>query len=233
VGTFRFKQFAVTDDRSVMKVGTDAVLLGAWCDVGTAGRILDIGTGSGLIALMLAQRSAIQAHIDAVEMLAEDVSQAKENFKNSRWPDKISVFHRRIQDYSTTLPYDVIISNPPFFSGSLKPPQPGRTIARHDANLSHRDLLDAAVLHLRDSGQLSTILPVIESERLLQQAGAYNLHLRRRTRVFSRESKPQERTLMSLNRERGPIYEDSLVLYQQGNAKTTAFRELTGSFYLD
>jgi tRNA1Val (adenine37-N6)-methyltransferase len=123
VGTFRFKQFAVTDDRATMKVGTDAVLLGAWCPVGNANRILDIGTGSGVIALMLAQRSVAGAHIDAVELNTDDAQQAQANVQGSAWPSKVRVIHSAIQDHRPDAAYGLVVTNPPYFSNSLLPPE--------------------------------------------------------------------------------------------------------------
>src|SRR6266850_1577807 len=142
-GPFTFKQFIVHHDRCAMKVGTDAVLLGAWAGAAGAKTILDIGTGSGIIALMLAQRTPSYARIDAVEIEQSDFLQASENAQNSPWPEKIIVHHTSIQEYQTDSQYDLIICNPPYFINSLLPPSPFRKQARHAALLPNRDLLTA------------------------------------------------------------------------------------------
>ena len=131
---FSFKQFTVYHDRCAMKVGTDGVLLGAWTDVSGARDILDIGTGTGLIALMLAQRS--EAHIVAVDIDEDAVKQAKENVEKSPWPGRIEVERHDICCFNSDIRYDVIVSNPPYFFNSLKCPDGQRNIARHTVGLN-------------------------------------------------------------------------------------------------
>jgi tRNA1Val (adenine37-N6)-methyltransferase len=233
VGLFRFKQFSIQDDGAAMKVGTDAVLLGAWCPVGNAKRLLDIGTGSGVIALMLAQRSAPDAHIDAVERSAEDAAQAAENVRQSPWPDKVTVVHGAIQDYLAAQPYDVIVCNPPFFSQSLLPPGTRRREVRHDTHLSRQDLLGAIGRWLHPAGTASIVLPPVEAADFTREAVAQGLHLVRVTHFHTRLTKPAERHLMDFARATvsRPEKQD-LVLYAGENIQSSAYRDLTADFYL-
>lgn len=216
-----------------MKVGTDAVLLGAWCRVGSARRILDIGTGSGVIALMLAQRSIPEARIDAVEQSAADVAQAAENFRLSPWPNKVSGIHCAIQEYQTAHPYDLIVCNPPYFTRSLLPPETRRQEARHDSRLRRPELVTAIVRLLHPDGCASLILPMNEAGDFANEANTQGLYLTRVTHFRTRHTKPPERQLMEFKREATEATEaDDLVLYEDGDNRSVAYRELTAEFYL-
>jgi len=233
VGTFRFKQFSVNDDDATMKVGTDAVLLGAWCAVDTAGTILDIGAGSGVIALMLAQRSVSGARIDAVEVDQQASRQAEENVRQSPWPEKITVINTPIQAFEPGRVYDLIVSNPPFFSGSLHPPNDRRMVARHDTELTKQDLVVSVSRLLNKSGTFSVILPNPEYESFRAQALSAGLHLTRVTRFHTRLNKSPERVLMTFSRAPVASFpEDMLVLYDSESNKSKAYRNLTDDFYL-
>ncbi len=238
MGVFRFKQFSVNDDRCSMKVGTDGVLLGAWSEVGTARRILDIGTGSGVIALMLAQRSNADAKIHAIEILPEDAAQAKENVLASPWPEKVSVIHGSAQDYHPIDRYDLITCNPPYFVKSLLPPNPGRSVVRHSGTLPHDELIEAICRLLLPAGNFSLILPSRESNSFREEAARQGLHLRKLTRFFTRSGKPQQRALMTFGLAQGSagktqaIIEDSLYLYGHDRRPTEAYVQLTRDFYL-
>src|SRR5688572_21328889 len=156
---FQFKQFTVSHARSTMKVGTDTVLLGAWLKVDQAQSVLDIGTGNGTIALMLGQRSLESATIDAVEIEAADVMQAEENFQKSPWNSKIQLHHASIQNFFPAKKYDLIVSNPPYFNNSQRPPDERRHQARHTITLSYDELVDATLRLLDDGGKFNVILP--------------------------------------------------------------------------
>jgi len=216
-----------------MKVGTDAVLLGAWCRVGSAKRILDIGTGSGVIALMLAQRSVADARIDAVEQSAADLAQAAENFRLSPWPDKISAIHGVIQEYQTKQPYDLIVCNPPYFTRSLLPPETRRQEARHDGRLRRPELMNAIARLLTPAGSASLILPSTEAPDFVNEAAILGLYPARVTQFHTRRTKPPERHLIEFRLTSSPSPQpDNLVLYEEGNNHTVAYRELTAEFYL-
>lgn len=214
-----------------MKVGTDAVLLGAWCEVGYAKRILDIGTGSGVIALMLAQRTQAGTQIDAVEIHADDAAQAKENVLQSSWADRIQIVHQRIQDY-VAVPYDLIVCNPPFFFQSLLPPDAQRKRVRHETTLGHGELIVTVDRLLKPDGRFSLILPTKEAELFIREAEPKDLHLQKLTRFHSRREKPQERSLMTFIRNKPETTEDRLVLYEEGQIKSKAYQQLTEDFYL-
>src|SRR5436190_4533212 len=232
MAVFNFKKFSVCDDGATMKVGTDAVLLGAWAKVEGAGTLLDIGTGSGILALMLAQRTDEKAIIDAVELQAPDAAQAATNVGQSPWPDKIIVHHLRIQDYGPPLRYDVIVCNPPYFTNSLRSPDTDRTHARHDTALSTSDLSETAARLLNAGGTFSLILPPNESDSFVLAASHSNLFLTRLTRFFTRSGKPQERSLMEFRNQASLFQEDSLVLYESGSQWTEKYWNLTSEFYL-
>jgi len=232
MGTFRFKQFSVNDDHAAMKVGTDAVLLGAWCPVGNAYNILDIGTGSGVIALMLAQRSSATSRVDAIELSTDDASQASDNVRSSPWPQKVCIIHGSIQSYKPDRAYDLIVCNPPYFSNSLLPPDQRRSETRHDTNLPHEDLVQAVTDLLADQGTFCVILPITEAVTFREICRANGLHLHHTTRFKTRSAKPYERELMAFGRIAKPPLEDELVLYESGDTKTKAYQQLTGEFYL-
>ncbi len=230
---FRFKKFLICDDDASMKVGTDAVLLGAWSDVSDAKSILDIGTGCGIIAIMLAQRTKQEAAIDAVELLEPDSMQARQNILQSPWPGKVKVFQSDIQLFEPQKKYDLIVSNPPYFTKSLLPPAQGRTLARHDTTLSSDKLLDAVVRLLGPSGRFDLILPATEAASFILKANSHGLFISRHTRFFTRASKPQERSLMEFRFDEQPCSDQSLVLYQAGEQQTNDYKRLTADFYLD
>jgi tRNA1Val (adenine37-N6)-methyltransferase len=231
---FRFKHFNVAHDRCTHKVGTDGVLLGSWVGIDGEDRfLLDIGTGSGVIALMLAQRSNRHAHIDAVEIDEHDAQQARENVARSPWPEKISVHHATIQNFSAHQRYDLIVSNPPFFVNSLLPPGQKRSQARHTQHLSFDDLLKSVARLLADTGRFALILPYTEAKQFLDAAAAADLHPRRKTFFRSRRHKPIERVLMELSKGPGEVHESSLLLYEDGGAWSPTYRALTRDFYLD
>lgn len=215
-----------------MKVGTDAVLLGAWADVGQANTILDIGTGSGVIALMMAQRTSSHTKIDAIELLKQDAGQALENSLNSPWAGKISVVNARLQDFFPQTKYDLILCNPPFFSNSLLPPSEKRTTVRHDTALTQDQLIESVVNLLSPAGKFSVIFPPTESENFISKASASNLYLHRLTRFFSRPEKPQVRSLLEFGLAAGAVREDCLLLYESEDQWTEEYRALTHDFYL-
>lgn len=233
MGTFRFKQFSVTDDEASLKVGTDAVLLGAWVRIGDAKRLLDVGTGSGVIALMLAQRSHPQARVDAIEIQPKDVQQAISNASRSPWPGKIAVMEIPVQQFNANEPFDLIVSNPPYFSGSLLPPDPSRSAARHDATLTYDELLSSARRLLGPNGRLGLIIPYLAADGVLKLAESHGLYPHRLTRFITREGKKPERTLLEFGFTRIHHSIDYLTLYGTGNQWSDDYRKLTTNFYLD
>ena len=163
---FAFRHFIVHHDRCSMKIGTDAVLLGAWTRVAGAKTMLDIGTGSGILALMLAQRASPEARIDALEIAQPDFLQANENARHSPWPEKIKVHPTSIQAYRTKTKYDLIVCNPPYFINSLLPASPSRKLARHTTSLSNSDLLSAVKRLLSDQAHSLLFSPLLRAFNL-------------------------------------------------------------------
>lgn len=228
---FRFKQFSVKHNRCAHKVGTDGVLLGAWADVSRVNRILDIGTGSGVIALMMAQRTAFHAHIDAIDISTEDCEQAKENITESPWPKKVSIKNVSLQKFESES-YDLIVSNPPFFIDSAKPPAEERTRARHTEALPPDELLIHARRLINPEGKLCLILPVTEAHSFIALAEYKGWHCSRLCEFRGRANKPPERLLFELQLEKHELKKESLVLHEQGDLWTTAYKNLTRDFYL-
>ncbi len=243
---FQFKQFFVAHDRCAMKVGTDGVLLGAWAPIDfnissfTNFRILDAGTGSGLIAMMLAQRFQ-QAQIDAIDIDEAAVDQAADNFRSSPWSERLHAYCAKLQEWQGC--YNLVVSNPPYFQNSLKNPDKARELARHTDTLSYTELLRHSAQLLREEGRLSLILPAETEEEVCTLAAKEGFVLTRVTRVYSKESKPARRILLafekSTSRHDGittsrhlvPI-EDTLVLEDDKSGRSAAYREITKDFYL-
>lgn len=217
-----------------MKVGTDGVLLGAWADVNNVKKALDIGTGSGVIAIMLGQR-APEAIIHGVEIDAEACQQAQENMQSTDWAHRLSAFHVPIQTFAQTHDhvYDLIVSNPPFFTGGTFSHNQNRNSVRHTIKLPHGDLLSAVRTMLSEEGKFCVILPFIEGLRFQELATSYNLYCTKMTEVHPKQDKPVERLLLQFERQEHPMIKDHLVI-QHDNAHewTEAYVALTGAFYL-
>lgn len=230
---FRFKQFSVAQDLCTHKVGTDGVLLGAWVRVSTDDHdVLDVGTGSGLIALMLAQRSSAHAAIDAIDIEEGDVIQAKGNVLRSPWKQKITVHQSSFQDFTPKKKYDLIVANPPFFSAGILPPGKRRSQARHTHSLPPADLLKHAARLLKKNARLAVILPFREALTFIDLARSCGLTLLQKTSVRSRPHKPVERILVELGHEGKTEAENELTIHGEGNQWSKAYIDLTRDFYL-
>ena len=232
---FQFRQFKIHQDRCLMKVGTDGVLLGAWAGVEGVKSILDIGAGTGLIALMLAQR-APAARVHGVELDEGSANQAAENASASPWSERIQIIHGSIQEYaeSCSFPYDLIASNPPFFRNSLKSPDAGRNKVRHAETLPFADLLKAVAALLNPDGRFCLILPPSEARVFEEMALSFGLFATRICEVCSAPGKPPQRVLMQFERESRPLVkEPELSLYTDRSAiRSAEYDYLTREFYL-
>jgi tRNA1Val (adenine37-N6)-methyltransferase len=232
--TFFFKQFKVEDGRSTMKVGTDAVLLGAVADVGNSRQVLEIGTGCGVIALMLAQRS--DAVIDAVEIDEESAGQATENAKNSPWKNRISIIHSSLQDFTkqAAKKYDIIISNPPYFSGSLKSANTKRNLSRHDEMLSLYELLSCVQELMSGDASLWLILPVKESSQLIKKALETGFSVHYILKIMTKSGCAPERFILLLKKSiPEKTVEEILVIKNDDGLYTKEYKELTKDYYID
>ena len=197
---FQFKQFVVRHDQCAMKVGTDGVTLGAWVRCEGASSILDVGCGSGLIALMLAQRNS-DASIVGIDIDDGAVAQSEVNFAASRWADRLCVVRADIRSWSTNASFDLIVSNPPYFVNSLQAPDTQRNTARHALSLTHSDLLKFGHCHLSVQGRLAVILPPDEAQAMLNISHQYGLAVARTANLFtSAKALQPKRTLMEFQR---------------------------------
>lgn len=227
---FHFKRFDVFHDRCAMKVGTDGVLLGAWVNIKDEKRILDAGTGSGLIALMLAQRS--KSEIVAIEIDKSGFEQATENVAHSPWSERIKVIHEDLMVFKSIEKFDLIVSNPPFFRNSLKAPTKVRTQARHDESLTWDQLVEKATSMLNPMGRLAVIIP-FEGFAFFESMCIQNkLYLKRKCEVSTKPDKPPKRLLLEFSLESlSPEY-SSIALGNSDNSRTSAYSDLTSDFYL-
>ena len=231
-----------------MKVGTDAVLLASWANLSNAKRVLDIGTGSGVIALIAAQRTAVNCHIDGIEIQEADCAQAASNVAASPWPDRVSIVCAAVQDYSPPHCYDIILCNPPYFINSLRPPGPGRTTARHTVQLDHASLISSVDRLLSPTGKASFIMPPEEGNKFKFSMEAAGLQVTRICSFRTRAGKNIERVLMTFARltpaSGDPVTRDSpfnvpksvelseILLYDEGNRWSKEYAELTQDLYL-
>ena len=228
---FRFKQFSVLNDRTAMKVGTDGVLLGAWCDVEGAQQVLDVGTGCGVIALMVAQRNEATA-IEGIDIDHDAIEEATLNFSRSPWADRLTASVTDFNELKTGTRYDLIVSNPPYFTDSLLPPDKSRTLARHTRSLTYVQLIDGAARLLTDDGALALISPT-DAEGVITQAATFaSLPVRRLTRVIPVEGALPRRTLWLLSRRAMPYHEDTLTIAHVDGSFTSDYIALTKDFYL-
>jgi tRNA1Val (adenine37-N6)-methyltransferase len=229
---FRFKQFAIRQEKSAMKVGTDGVMLGAWATIGNAKTILDVGTGTGLIALMLAQRSS--ATIDAVEIDNPSAQQAIENVNSSRWQNRVAVHCKPFQQFAkeASLQYDLIVSNPPYFIKSLKSEEAARTVARHNELLPHVELLEGINKLLNKNGRFAGIFPYVEGNVFVALASTYNLFCSKRVSVYGKINGPVKRLMLEFSREKLPLDETSIAVRGVDGEYTPEYVSLTKDFYL-
>lgn len=229
---FSFKQFTVYHDRCAMKVGTDGVLLGAWTDVSSSKHILDIGTGTGLIALMLAQRCSC-AQITAIDIDLMAVGQARENIEASNWGNRVNVTLQDLNTYTPNCLFDTIVSNPPYFVDSLKSVDSQRTMARHTDTLSAIVLFRKTAELLSDEGKFSLIIPFDQKDYFISLAKEEGLFLSRLTNVITRPGIPPKRSLMEFKKQISVCEENSLIIEIDRHVYTDEYISLTREFYLN
>ena len=231
---FVFKQFTIQQNRCAMKIGTDGVLLGAWTSLENQPKaILDIGAGTGLIALMLAQKSDATT-IDALEIDADAYEQCTENFESSPWGDRLFCYHAGLDEFVADIEnkYDLIVSNPPFYSEEVTSGDASRDQARQNQSLPFEELV-AGVYHLlSEEGFFSTIIPFKEEEDFLKLASCFGLVPQRITRVKGNPYSEIKRSLLEFGFMKTDVIIDELIIEEERQQYTDAYKALTQDFYL-
>lgn len=227
---FSFKRFTVYHDKCAMKVGTDGVLLGAWTNVNTSQRILDIGTGSGLVALMLAQRC--EASITAIDIDSEAVEQAQININASNWKNRMEVIHTDLCKYSPQNLFDTIVSNPPYFIDSLKCDDIQRNTARHNDTLTSEQLFGNVSRMLCPEGEFSLIIPFDQTESAISTGEKHGLYPTKHTRVITRPGLPPKRSLLAFKKHLEEYIPQDLVIELERHVYSEDYIALTKEFYL-
>lgn len=232
---FKFQQFEIQQKFSAMKVGTDGILLGAWAEVnGSEQNILDVGSGTGLIALMLAQRNK-KANVTAVEIEPLAANEALGNVQNSPWNDRVEIKQISFQEFAhnTTQKFDLIVSNPPYFNGTYKSLLVERTAARHVELLNHEDLIDGVVKLLEPvNGRFAAIFPYEVGAVFIAKAAAEKLYCYRITNIYPKEGHMIKRILAQFSLVRSDKVEQNSLAIESANGYTNAFKDLTGDFYI-
>jgi len=244
LSTFRFKKFTITQDRCAMKVGTDGVLLGAWCPIDNKPfSILDIGAGTGILSLMLAQRSNAEhpslqgeqaQQIDAIEIDEDAYEQCVENFESSPWGDRLFCFHAGLDEFmeEPEEDYDIIISNPPFYTEDYKTENEQRDLARFSDALPFKDLVEAANLLLSENGIFAVIIPFKEEEKFIALAKDFELHPFKITRVKGTPTTEIKRSLLAFSKTQKQTLVDELIIETARHQYTEEYIDLTKDFYL-
>ena len=230
-GGFTFKQFHIQHDSCGMKVGTDGILLGAWAPIGNARRILDLGTGSGLVALMLAQRSASNVNIVGLELDKAAAQQATENVAASPWPSKVTIVQAAVQDYQADA-FDLIVSNPPYFTPGQAFDCVARAQARHTASLSVAELFVHARRLLHEHGQLALVLPLQALAEALLEAKLNHFYLAERLDVYTKEGKEATRFLLWFASVKCCEINGKLIINTENGELNDQYVELVRPFYL-
>lgn len=234
---FRFKEFTIHQDKSAMKIGTDAVLLGAWCSINHyPDTVLDVGSGTGIIGLMLAQRTNAMT-VDAVEIDEAAYEQTVENFEQSDWGDRLFCYNASFQEFAQELSeeedvYELIVANPPFYTDTYETENDSRNKARFTSSLSFQDLLIGVKSILAENGLFSVIIPCKEEANFVALAEEIGLFLNRVCRVKGNEKSEIVRSLLEFSFITKDIQEEQLVIEKERHQYTDAYIDLTKDFYL-
>ncbi|MBF90376.1 MAG: tRNA (adenine-N(6)-)-methyltransferase [Flavobacteriales bacterium] len=228
---FRFKKFGIMQDKCAMKVGTDGTLLGAWVKAKSPEQILDIGTGTGLIAMMLAQRF-VNAQIKAIEIDSNASQQTAENFQNTPWINRLFLEHISLQEFQHAPSFDLIVSNPPYFENNLKANNKKRTQARHTDTLSFETLIECSSKLLNKNGSLAIILPSESKDKVEAIAQKNHLHLNRLCWVKGTEKTAIKRALLQFSFQEKLLEENTLVVEKERHVYTEEYTEMCKEFYL-
>lgn len=231
---FQFKQFTVNQDRCAMKIGTDSVLLGAWANLDhNPFSVLDIGAGTGVLSLMIAQRSNAEL-IDALEIDSDAYEQCVENFEQSTWGDRLFCYHASLDEFTDEIDdqYDLIISNPPFYSEDSKTNIPERDLARFQDAMPFQHLLQCASKLLSENGLFSVIIPYKEEQNFIQLASDFSLFPNRILHVKGAENTPIKRSLIEFSFIEKTVISSNLIIETERHNYTKEYIDLTKDFYL-
>lgn len=231
---FNFKQFTIRQEGAAMKVGTDSIILGSWVNIKNAGKFLDIGTGTGILALMMAQRS--EAEIIAIESNKSAFLEAVNNVKSSPWNNRIRLVESSFQDFAKAevyakTEYDLVISNPPYFTKSIQARTLDRTIARHTINLTSNDLLEGVLKLLNAKGRFCLILPYIEGKQFIKDAEERGLHCIRILHLRTTQNQAVKRLVMEFSPEFRKLKKQELTILDADQNYTIEYKNLTKEFY--
>ena len=233
MSVFRFKKFSVQNEKSAMKVNTDSVLLGAWAPINSNAKTgLDIGSGTGILALMLVQRNP-NLIITGIEIEPNAFEESKTNFENSEWKQRLVVVNLPLQKHIPECKLDCIISNPPYFIDDLKNQDATKSQARHTDTLSFKELINFAEIHLSEMGTFSLILPKTESEIFRNIASESELHLQQIAFIQPNKNKSINRVMMCFGKEEKELNEETFCVYQSHQVYSERHHEFTRNFYLD
>jgi len=244
---FRFKQFSVQQNKCAMKVNTDGVLLGAWANVSEAKSILDIGSGTGVIALMLAQKNT-EAIVDAIDIDEYAYEQAKENFEHSKWNNRLNAFHSSLQNFAVSPPlaevarafqrdgggciYDIVISNPPYFVDDLKTGNQQKDLAKHSTALTYEELLSGINLLLQETGKAFLVIPIFNVPLIEAIGEKENLFISKLAEVIAVTGKNPYLVLLQLEREKKEPVKETITIQDADCNFTAQYKQLTKEFYL-
>ena len=232
---FQFKKFTINQDQCAMKIGTDGVLLGAWAKLNNPFSVLDIGAGTGIIALQIAQRCDAEI-IDALEIDADAFEQAVENFEQSDWGDRLFCYHASLQEFVDEIEeeYELIISNPPFYTSTFikEEVEEKRALARHSENLPYAILLQSTAKLLSKTGSCAFVIPFEEEENFLKITSQNNLFPNRITRVKGNQNSLIKRSLLQLSFKESAIEIDELIIEIERHVYTEKYIDLVKCFYL-
>ncbi|QPH40624.1 methyltransferase [Pedobacter endophyticus] len=228
---FKFKQFEVDQTGCAMKINTDGVLIGALADHSSPKNILDIGTGTGVIALMLAQRFP-EANVQAVEIDAQAAETAAKNFQRSVFNERLTINNIAIEQYTSASKFDLIVSNPPFFVNDLKSDEMRKGIARHASEAFFNSLIAKADELLTTNGKIWLILPVKIADEVIKTASTFGLGLAERINLHSDSSKPTFRQIICLDRQFGVLKESDFYIYDSLKVHTAEYKALLKDFFL-
>ena len=228
---FRFKHFSIYQEFAAMKIGTDGILLGAWVNCQNCTYILDIGTGTGVIALMMAQRNE-NASIDAIEIDENSIKDASMNFNNSTWTNRLNLIHHDVTSFRTAKNYDLIVCNPPFFNNSLKPNDNSRALARHNDKLNITEIAKFSTQKISDKGRVCLILPISSLEEVKLIFAKFQLELIRICFVKPKPHKQPHRILLEFGKQKQSLQKETITIENEGRHNYTEdYKNLTREFY--